>query len=93
MGEEEAETVKRPSGGWRQGAPWWAMPLVVPGVILGAIGLAFSMFLQVSIVTFQSVLLVVISVIFLAIGEYGWAIASLAFVALLTALRVYGSRE
>lgn len=78
----QGAAVKTPAGNWRQGAPWWVMPLAIPGVIFGAIGFAFSIFLQLSIVTFQFVVILVAGIVFLAIGEYGWGIGALAFVAL-----------
>ena len=28
---------------WRQGAPWWVLPLLVPGLILGALGFVLSL--------------------------------------------------
>ena len=30
---------------WRQGAPWWVLPLLVPGLILGALGFVLSLLL------------------------------------------------
>jgi hypothetical protein len=69
------------------------MPLALPGVIFGAIGFALSLFFQLSIVTFQSVVIVVAGIVFLVIGEYGWGIAALSFVGLLTMWRVLSSRD
>ena len=71
----------------------WVIPLAIPGVVLGALGFVFSMLFQASYVTFYSLMIAFVSIVFLASGEYAWGFAALSFVVLLTGWRLHSSRK
>lgn len=69
--------MSRPQWGkLRQGAPWWAMPLVVPGVLLGALGFVLSVVMTDWWAVYFVGSVAMATVLFW-IGEWGWGIFSL----------------
>ena len=71
---------------WRQGAPWWVMPLLVPGVVLGALGFVLSVLMT---DWWGAYFLVSLSLAIMSfwIGESGWGF----FILGVTALIVVGA--
>lgn len=65
---------------WREGAPPWLLPLAIPGLILGALGLALSLLLF-DYWGAKALLAVVTSVVCIATGAHFLAVLMLALAA------------